>query len=118
MERFIATQTKINESLGESINLLTSRLDALAVHQKTMDAQITQIAQQVSHLSRPQGDLPSQPETNPRGYINAISSIEEGLEESLVMVLQEVVTVPHSRENGERREKNTRTLLERLAIHP
>jgi len=45
IERFIATQTKTNESLGESINLLTSRLDAMAAHQKTMDAQIAQIAQ-------------------------------------------------------------------------
>jgi len=38
MERFIATQTKTNESLGESINLLTFRLDAVAAHLKTMDA--------------------------------------------------------------------------------
>jgi len=58
MERFIATQTKTNESLGESINLLTSKLDAMAMHQKIMDGQIAQIAQQVSHLSRPQGQLP------------------------------------------------------------
>jgi len=72
----------------------------MATHQKTMDAQI---AQQVSHLSRPQGHLPSQPETNPRGHINAISSIGEGLEESPVMVLQEVVTVPHS--GGKERAK-------------
>jgi len=59
MERFIATQSKTNESLSESINLLTSRIDAIATHQKTMDTQITQIAQQVSHMSRHQGHLPS-----------------------------------------------------------
>jgi len=93
MERFIETQTKNNKSLGESINLLTSRLDVMATHQKTKDGQIAQIAQHVSHLSRPQGHLPSQPETNPRGHVNAISAMGEGLEESPVMVLQEVVPV-------------------------
>jgi len=45
MERFIVTQTKTNESLGELVHLLTSRLDAMVAHQKTMDAQIAQIAQ-------------------------------------------------------------------------
>jgi len=66
----------------------------MAAHQKTMDTQIAQIAQQVSHLSRPQGQLPSQPEVNPRRHVNAISTMEEGLEESPVMVLQEVIPVP------------------------
>ena len=90
MERFIAAQTKTNESLSASINLLTSKFDAMATHQKAMDTQITQTAQQVSHLSRPQGFLPGQPETNPRGHVNAISTMRGGLEESLAMVLQEL----------------------------
>ena len=58
MECFIATQTKTNEGLGESINLLTTRIDAVATRQKKMDAQIARIAQQMSYLSRPQGHLP------------------------------------------------------------
>ena len=87
MERFIATQTTTNETLKESIHLLTSRVDAMAAHQKMMDTQIAHIAQQVSHLSRPQGQLPGQPEVNPRCHVNAISTMEEGLEESPVMVL-------------------------------
>ena len=107
MECFIATQTKTNESLGESINLLTSRLDAMAAHQKTMDAQITQIAQYVSHLSQPQGHLPSQPETNPRGHTNAISTIGKGLEETPMRVLQEVTPVPDSAgTEGKKKEEN------------
>jgi len=44
MEHFIATQSKTNETLSESINLLTSRVDAIAAHQKTVDTQIAQIA--------------------------------------------------------------------------
>ena len=55
MERFITTQTKTNEVLSESINQLNSKFDAMAAHQKAMDTQVAQIAQQVSSLSRPQG---------------------------------------------------------------
>ena len=51
MERFIATQTTTNETLKESIHQLTSRVNAMAAHQKTMGTQIAQIAQQVSLLS-------------------------------------------------------------------
>ena len=65
----------------------------MAAHQKTMDTQIAQIAQQVSHLSRSQGQLPGQTEANPRRQVNAISTVGAGLEESPVMVLQEVVPV-------------------------
>jgi len=94
MERFIVTQTTTNETFKESIHLLTSRVDAMAAHQKTMDTQIAQIAQQVSHLSRLQGKLPSQSEVNTCRHVNAISTMEEGLEESPVMVLQEAVPFP------------------------
>ena len=59
-----------------------------------MDHQIAQIAQQVSHLSRPQGYLPGQDETNPRGHVNAISTVRDRLEESPVMVLQEAASAP------------------------
>jgi len=95
MEQLIAAQTKTNESLSASINLLTSKLfDATATHQKAIDTQIAQIAQQVSHLSRPQGNLPGQPEINPKDHINAIFTMRDGLEESPVMVLQETSSVP------------------------
>jgi len=55
IERFIVAQSKTNEALNESINQLNSKFDAMASHQKVMDIQIAQIAQQVSHLSQPQG---------------------------------------------------------------
>ncbi|XP_057247230.1 uncharacterized protein LOC130589730 [Beta vulgaris subsp. vulgaris] len=38
-----------------------------------MENQMTQIAQQISHLSKPSGQLPGQTEPNPKGHINAIS---------------------------------------------
>ena len=105
MERFIATQTTTNETLKENIQALTSRVDSMAAHQKTMDTQIAQIAQQVSHLSRSQGQLPGQTEVNPRRQVNAISTVGAGLEESPVMVLQEVVPISASA-GTERKEKN------------
>jgi len=73
MERFITTQTKTNEVLGESVSQLNSKFEATTTHQKMMENQIAQIAQQVSHLSRRQGHLPGQPETNPKGQINTIT---------------------------------------------
>jgi len=73
----------------------------MASHQKVMDNQIAQIAQQVSHLSRPQAHLPSQPETNPKGHVNAITAVGEGFGESPVMVLQEVTSAPDSPGAGE-----------------
>jgi len=53
MEQFIPAQTKTNETLSASIDQLKSKFDAMVTHQKAMDTQIAQIAQQVSHLSRP-----------------------------------------------------------------
>jgi len=44
MEHFIVTQTKTNAALGEAINQLTAKFDAMASHQKAMDTQIDQIA--------------------------------------------------------------------------
>ena len=51
MAQFLAAQTKTNETVTVSINQLTSKFDVMATHQKAMDTQIAQIAQQVSHLS-------------------------------------------------------------------
>jgi len=45
------TQSKTNETLTAAINQLTSQFEVMATHQKAMDTQIAQIAQQVSHLS-------------------------------------------------------------------
>jgi len=101
MEQFIVTQTKTNEALSALVNQLTCKFDAMATHQKAMD---THIAQQVSHLSQPQRDLSGQPETKPRGHINVISVMGEGLDESPVIVLQDTVTVFNSVKINEQRE--------------
>ena len=38
-----------------------------------MENQMTQLAQQISHLSKPSGQFPGQTEPNPKGHIHAIS---------------------------------------------
>ncbi|XP_020262292.1 uncharacterized protein LOC109838247 [Asparagus officinalis] len=48
-------------------------MDSLATHNKMLERQITQLAQNASSSSRPSGMLPGQPETNPRGHVNAIT---------------------------------------------
>ena len=73
MERFIASQTKTNKALGESVNQLSSKFGTLTTHQKMMENQIVQIAQQVSHLSRPQRHLLGQREPNPKGQMKVIT---------------------------------------------
>ena len=107
MAQFLAAQTKINEAVTASITQLTSQFDAMAIHKKAMDTQIGQIAQQVSRLSRPQGHLPGQAETNPRGHVNAVSTVRDGLEESSVMVLQETASAPVP-ERAERQQSEGR----------
>ena len=37
MERFIQTQTKTNETLGESVSQLNSKFESLSTHQKMME---------------------------------------------------------------------------------
>ena len=46
------TKTKTNEALREPISQLNSKFKSMSSHHKMMEIQLTQIAQQVSHLSR------------------------------------------------------------------
>jgi len=59
MERFIQTQSKTNEALGEFVIQLNAKFESLSTHQKMMETQLAQITQQVSHLSRPPRHLPA-----------------------------------------------------------
>ncbi|XP_020249380.1 uncharacterized protein LOC109826769 [Asparagus officinalis] len=80
MEKFVTTQSKLNEEFkqqqqttNEVVKQLASKMDSLATHNKMLETQITQLAQNVSSSSRPSGMLPGQPETNPRSHVNAIT---------------------------------------------
>jgi len=82
-----------------------------------METQLAQIAQQVSHLSRPRGHLSGQPEANPKGHMNAIilqrgKQLDEpkaiqgdevecvAKEKGQTPLEDEVVEVPNDKEQG------------------
>ncbi|CAJ2633397.1 unnamed protein product [Trifolium pratense] len=79
MENFIALQTQTNKEFlnqnihtNEQIKQLTSRLDVLTTHNKMLETQIAQVAQQQASTSAPAGIFPGQPQPNPRGHVNAV----------------------------------------------
>ncbi|XP_045831066.1 uncharacterized protein LOC123922389 [Trifolium pratense] len=81
MENFIAVQTQTNKEVlnqnihtSEQIKQLTSRLDVLTTHNKMLETQIAQVAQQQASTSAPAGIFPGQPQPNPRGHVNAVIS--------------------------------------------
>jgi hypothetical protein len=79
MENFIAAQAQTNKDFlnqnihtSEQIKKLTSKLDVLATHNRMLETQISQVAQQQASTSTPAGIFPGQPEQNPKGHVNAI----------------------------------------------
>ncbi|XP_048496376.1 uncharacterized protein LOC125495640 [Beta vulgaris subsp. vulgaris] len=54
-------------------DFFSNSLQQIHAHNKMMENQTTQLAQQISHLSKPPGQLPGQTEPNPKGFIHAIS---------------------------------------------
>ncbi|CAJ2667314.1 unnamed protein product [Trifolium pratense] len=79
MENFIALQTQTNKEFlnqnihtNEQIKQLTSRLELLTTHNKMLETQIAQVAQQQASTSAPAGIFPGQPQQNPRGHVNAV----------------------------------------------
>ncbi|XP_058726309.1 uncharacterized protein LOC131597641 [Vicia villosa] len=79
MENFIATQTQTNKDFlnqnvhnNEQIKQLETKVDALATHNKMLETQISQVAQQQAPTAAPAGTFPGQPQLNPKGHAHAI----------------------------------------------
>ncbi|XP_058759887.1 uncharacterized protein LOC131633190 [Vicia villosa] len=79
MENFIATQTLTNKDFinqnvhtNEQIKQLATKVDALATHNKILETQISQVAQQQAPTAAPAGTFPGQPQPNPKGHAHAI----------------------------------------------
>ncbi|KAI5383056.1 hypothetical protein KIW84_070451 [Lathyrus oleraceus] len=79
MENFIATQAQTNKDFlnqnihtSEKIKQLANKVDALATHDKMLETQISQVAQQQAPIASPAGTFPGQPQPNPKGHANAI----------------------------------------------
>jgi len=60
-------------------SLVSSKVDSLCTHNKMLETQISQVAQQVASSSQTSEVLPSQTETNHKGLINAIT-LRDGIQ--------------------------------------
>ncbi|KAJ9553598.1 hypothetical protein OSB04_017643 [Centaurea solstitialis] len=73
LETQIAQQNQKNDYFQNSLTQVTTCLEAMSTHNKMIETQIAQLAQQIANSVRPQGQLPGQPEPNPRAQMNAIT---------------------------------------------
>jgi len=73
--------------LNDSLVKLTSKVDSIATHNKMLETQISQVAQQMAASSQTTRIFQSQTETNPKGHISAIT-LRDGkqLKDSIVKV--------------------------------
>jgi hypothetical protein len=80
IENFISTQTQQNKEFmnqnihtNELVKQLANKVDAIATHNKMLETQISQVAQQQAVNVAPAGTFPGQPQPNPKGHVNAIT---------------------------------------------
>src|SRR4030065_1168930 len=80
LENFVMSQTKQNQEfknqngfLNDTLIKLTSKVDSIATHNKMLETQISQVAQQVASSSKAPGTFPGQPETNQKGQLHAVT---------------------------------------------
>jgi hypothetical protein len=71
MEKFLNQNIHTNELVKQ----LATKVEALATHNKMLETQISQVAQQQAALAAPAGTFPGQPEPNPKGHANALHAI-------------------------------------------
>jgi hypothetical protein len=86
MENFVLAQTQLNEEftnqnihINESIKQLVNIVDLMATHNKMLETQISQVAQQLAATATPAETFPGQSQPNPKGHVNAIT-LQSGTE--------------------------------------
>ncbi|KEH26645.1 hypothetical protein MTR_6g065930 [Medicago truncatula] len=72
MENYVINQSKQLQE-NDSFVKLTSKVDSISTHNKMLETQISQIAQQVATSSQTSEIFPGQTKANPKGLINAIT---------------------------------------------
>ncbi|XP_050895594.1 uncharacterized protein LOC127102238 [Lathyrus oleraceus] len=80
VESFITAQNQQNkEFMNQNIHInglitqLGTKLDSVITHNKMLETQISQVAQQQATQTTPGGQFPGQPQPNPKGHANAIA---------------------------------------------
>jgi len=76
LENFLIGLSKQNQELinqtgflKDSLAKLSSKVDSICTHQKMLETQISQVAQQVASSSQTSRIIPGQPEANPKGQM-------------------------------------------------
>lgn len=62
-----------NVHTSELVKKLATKVDALANHNKMLETQISQVAQQQATTAALVGTFPGQPQSNPKGQANDIT---------------------------------------------
>ncbi|XP_045802435.1 uncharacterized protein LOC123896027 [Trifolium pratense] len=80
MENFVLAQTQQNKEFmnqnihtNELIKQLANKIDSISTHNKMLETQISQVAQQQAATAAPAGTLLGQPQPNLKGHVNAIT---------------------------------------------
>ncbi|XP_050875013.1 uncharacterized protein LOC127078615 [Lathyrus oleraceus] len=80
MESFISAQTQQNKEflnqdihINELIKQLGTKVYSMITHNKMLEIQTLQIAQQQAPQATPEGQFPGQPQPNPRGQDNVVT---------------------------------------------
>lgn len=80
MENFINAQAQQNKEFAnqnahtsELMKQLSNKFDVMATHNKMLETQISQVAQQQAVVAAPAGAFSGQPQPNPKGHTNAIT---------------------------------------------
>lgn len=81
MENFVITQTRQNDEFknqniltNEALEQLTTKIDNVSTHNKMLKTQIFQVSQQQASTFVPLWSFPSQPEQNPKGHLNVLTT--------------------------------------------
>ncbi|XP_050916222.1 uncharacterized protein LOC127131341 [Lathyrus oleraceus] len=80
MEKFINTQAQQNKEFAnqnahtsELMKQLSNKFDVMATHNKMLETQISQVAQQQATIASPTRAFPGQSQPNPKGHANTIT---------------------------------------------
>ncbi|XP_045831180.1 uncharacterized protein LOC123922508 [Trifolium pratense] len=102
MDKFLNQNIHTNELVKQ----LSNKVDALATHNKMLETQISQVAQQQAALAAPAGTFPGQPEPNPKGHANALHAVTTRSGKELQDPVARIVKKP---ENNERTDEAKET---------
>lgn len=62
-----------NVHTNKLVKQLENKVDAMAIHNKMLETQISQVAQQQATIVASAGTFPCQPQPNPKGHANVIT---------------------------------------------